>query len=266
VKVSKPAQPTSAAQASLPTRGGRLTTGGSLPTVTPARFRDLIMIGAGLLVIALDQWTKHLIVNYFITPGYRAPVPIVGQVLTLDYVQNTGVAFSMFEGQSIQFLFIAIAIGVIGYLYWRFRDRASLALKLNFGLVLGGATGNLIDRFRQGFVVDFIHFQLPAIGFNFAVFNVADSSICIGVLAIAVLLYFTTGQDEAQAKQGATEPQARPSSAASLSRPATAPTGAPKPLTSAATNTANSGGKAKPAPSGAAPRVRRKVTGDQRRG
>ncbi len=265
MKAMKSAQPASASPSSAANgaaRNGAQSANIATQPLTPARFRDLIMVGAGLLVIALDQWTKHLIVNYFVTPGYRAPVPIVGQVLTLDYVQNTGVAFSMFEGQSIQFLFIAVAIGVIGYLYWRFRDRASLALKLNFGLVLGGATGNLIDRFRQGFVVDFIHFQLPAIGFNFAVFNVADSSISVGVVAIAVLLYFTAGQDEARAKQAAAAGLSSAATTASLAK------SAPKPAPNAAqapTSTTTNGGRATPA-NRAAPRVRRKVAGDQKRG
>lgn len=255
MKAMKSAQPASASQAA----------NGASQLLTPARYRDLIMVGAGLLVIALDQWTKHLIVNYFVTPGYRAPVSIVGQVLTLDYVQNTGVAFSMFEGQSIQFLFIAVAIGVICYLYWRFRDRASLALKLNFGLVLGGATGNLIDRFRQGFVVDFIHFQLPAISFNFAVFNVADSSISIGVVAIAVLLYFTVGQDEARAKQATDAGLASAVTTTALDQPAAIKAPKPKAPAGSATNPVNSVGRATPA-NGAAPRVRHKVTGDQKRG
>jgi len=154
-----------------------------------ARQRDLAMVGLGLLIIILDQLTKHWVVSYFSTKPEGYTVPILGQMLSLEYVQNQGVAFSLLEGQTVMFLFIAVAIGVIGYLYWRSRATGSLALKLTFGLVLGGAIGNLIDRFSHSYVVDFIHFQIPAIHFDFAVFNVADSAISIGVVLLALMIW-----------------------------------------------------------------------------
>src|SRR5262249_23999147 len=122
------------------------------------------------------------------------PIPLLGQFLELAYVQNSGVAFSLLSSDSIKFLFIAIAIGVIGYLYWRNRDDGSLLLKFSFGLVVGGAIGNLIDRFRLGYVVDFIHFHIPG-RFEFAVFNVADSAISIGVVLLAFLLWQGAASD-----------------------------------------------------------------------
>jgi signal peptidase II len=106
----------------------------------------------------------------------------------LAYVQNSGVAFSLLSSDSIKFLFIALAIAVIGYLYWRNRENGSLLLKFSFGLVVGGAIGNLIDRFRLGYVIDFIHFHIPGV-FEFAVFNIADSAISIGVVLLAFLLW-----------------------------------------------------------------------------
>lgn len=142
----------------------------------------------GLAVIIVDQLTKFWIVQYFGAEGLRAPIPILGNILTLYYVQNTGVAFSLFAGQNVKFFLIALALGLICYLYWRYRDTASLWLRLGFALVLGGAIGNLLDRFARAFVVDFIHFQIPGV-FDFAVFNVADSAITIGVVVIALCLY-----------------------------------------------------------------------------
>lgn len=156
--------------------------------MTVARRRDLAMVGLGLLVILLDQLTKHWIVSYFSTKPEGYNVPILGPVLTLKYVQNTGVAFSLLQGQVVMFFFIAIAIAVVGYLYWKARETGSLLLKLSFGLVLGGAIGNLIDRFSHTYVVDFIHFQIPGI-FDFAVFNVADSAITVGVVLLAYLIW-----------------------------------------------------------------------------
>ena len=157
--------------------------------MTPARQRDLAMVGLGLLVIVLDQLTKQWVYSYFSTKPDGYSIPIIGPILSLEMVKNSGVAFSLLQNQVVMFLFIALAIGVIGYLYWRSRETGSLALKLTFGLVLGGAIGNLIDRFTRGFVVDFVHFQIPAIRFDFAVFNVADSAISIGVVLLALMIW-----------------------------------------------------------------------------
>ena len=153
-----------------------------------ARRNDLIMVSVGAFVVLLDQLTKHWIVQYFGTGAPKGPVPILGHVLELLYTPNTGVAFSLLEGADVKFLFIALAIGVICVLYWRARDTGSLLLKVTFAMILGGAAGNLLDRFTRHYVVDFIHFQIPRI-FDFAVFNVADSAISIGVVVLAYLLW-----------------------------------------------------------------------------
>lgn len=152
-----------------------------------ARLRDLILLACGALVVVLDQLAKRWAVAYFTAhPGTE--VQVLGPILTLDYVENNGVAFSLLDGQSIKFVLIALAIGVIGVLYWWTRDTGTLLLKVSFGLVLGGAVGNLIDRFTHGYVVDFIHFQIPGI-FNFAVFNTADCAISVGVVVLALVLW-----------------------------------------------------------------------------
>jgi signal peptidase II len=171
-----------------------------------ARRKDTIMAVLALLVIVVDQLTKRWIVDYF-TSAPRPPVPILGNILELQYVQNTGVAFSMLEGQTLKFVFIAVAIVVIAVLYWRTRESASMLLKASFGLVLGGAAGNLIDRFTHQYVVDFIHFQLPGI-FSFAVFNIADSAIVVGVFLLAFLLWQQgAAAREVTAGAGASAPQ-----------------------------------------------------------
>jgi signal peptidase II len=155
--------------------------------MSSARAKDVAMVAFGLLVIVIDQLTKHWVQAYFTAhPG--TSISLVGDVLTLDYTKNPGVAFSLLSGQAIMFLLIALAICVIGALYWRTRETGTLLLKVSFGLVLGGAIGNLIDRFAHQYVVDFIHFQIHGI-FDFAVFNVADSAITVGVILLAALLW-----------------------------------------------------------------------------
>jgi signal peptidase II len=174
--------------------------------MTTARKRDLIMVLAGLFVILLDQLTKYWVVQYFVYPnGYKPSISLLGPFLELAYVQNSGVAFSLLSSDSIKFLFIALAIAVIGYLYWRNRENGSLLLKFSFGLVVGGAIGNLIDRFRLSYVIDFIHFQIPNLHFDFAVFNIADSAISVGVVLLAFLLW------QGSTGEASEKPEASPS-------------------------------------------------------
>ncbi len=168
--------------------------------LTPARRDDALMVALALAVIGADQLTKYWIVQYFVASGPKPPIPILGQVVRLEYTQNTGVAFSLLQGQGVLYLFIGVALAVIGWLYWRMRETGGLAIKLTFGLILGGALGNnLIDRLRQGYVVDFIHFQIPG-RFDFPVFNLADSAISIGVVVLAYLLWRSAPEHSASTR------------------------------------------------------------------
>jgi len=84
-----------------------------------------------------------------------------------------------------------VAIGVIAYLYLRNINTGSLWYKLIFGLIIGGALSNLIDRVRHGgYVVDFISFNIPQFNFHFAIFNLADAAISVGVVLLFVTLLF----------------------------------------------------------------------------
>lgn len=153
-----------------------------------ARRTDIALAAVGVGVITLDQLTKHIISAYFGVPGQKPPIKLLGPVLALDYTQNHGVAFSLFDGQGVKYVFILAAVALVGYLYWRTRSTASALLTITYGLILGGAIGNLLDRFTLHYVVDFIHFQVPHV-FDWPVFNIADSAISVGVALLAVLLW-----------------------------------------------------------------------------
>ncbi len=160
-------------------------------TASRARLYDIIALVVALLVITLDQWTKSLVVAHLGPPGTGPIVPLIGKYLVLYYIRNQGAAFSMFETNTpVLLLLIAIAVVVIIYLYLRILNNGTLFYKLIFGLIVGGAAGNLLDRFTHGSVVDFIWFRIPQIGFSFAVFNVADSAISVGVVLLFLTLIF----------------------------------------------------------------------------
>lgn len=154
-----------------------------------ARIYDALALLTAIIVIALDQLTKALVVTYLSPPESRAPIPIIGDYLSIYYIRNNGAAFSLFANTVFLALLILVAIAVILYLYIRMLNNGPLAYKLVFGMIIGGASGNLIDRaIRAGYVVDFIWFRIPQIGYSFAIFNVADASISVGVFLLFVLL------------------------------------------------------------------------------
>jgi signal peptidase II len=148
----------------------------------PLRTRMLIVIA--FFILAFDLVTKIAVVH-FIAPG--RPVEIIGDVVTLRLVRNPGAAFSMATGMT--WLLTIVAICVVIAVIRIGRTLRSPWWAIGLGLVLGGALGNLIDRFfrspgpLQGHVVDFV-----SVGW-WPVFNVADSSIvCGAILLVAVSL------------------------------------------------------------------------------
>ena len=142
------------------------------------RRRDLLFLSLATAVIALDQLTKHL-VRAFIDPGDTFPE---GWAVRLVNVSNTGAAFGILQNQGA-FLVITSLIGVAAILlYYLYPPFEHWPMTAALALVLGGAIGNLSDRIRLGKVTDFIDFP------HYPAFNVADSSIVVGVVVLAGLL------------------------------------------------------------------------------
>ena len=134
-----------------------------------------------VVLIALDQWVKFEIVKNIQLGEVK---PFIPKILSLTYLRNTGAAFSILENQ--QWLFAVITLVVIGAAIWYLSKhiKGSVWLLSSLCLIIAGGIGNFIDRMRQGFVVDM--FQLDFI--NFAIFNVADSYLTIGVLVLIVMM------------------------------------------------------------------------------
>jgi signal peptidase II len=140
----------------------------------------LLFLGLAALVVIVDQVTKRLAEDRL--RGQRS-VPLVDDVLRLTYVENRGAAFGLLQDQTTFFVFVGIlVIGVIAASY-RYLPRSGFLLHLALGLQLGGAIGNLIDRIRQGYVVDFVDFGYRSNWWP--VFNAADSAIVVGVALLA---------------------------------------------------------------------------------
>jgi lipoprotein signal peptidase len=173
----------------------------------PARPRVRILFVIAAAVLALDIASKAIVVA---TLSDRAPVRLLGGLLTLRESRNSGAAFSI--GTSMTVVFTLIAVGVIVFIVRTSRRIYSLSWAIALGLLLGGAMGNLADRiFRapgpfRGWVVDWI--ELP----HWPVFNLADSAIvCGGVLMVLIAARGHRIDGKVQAGQAAPPPDpARP--------------------------------------------------------
>ena len=143
--------------------------------------RTLYLLSFWAFILAFDQITKAVVRNtMYVGESIPADAPV-----RLTYVRNTGSAFGLFPNQTLV-LTIAAAVGVIVIAYVLLRQgKASNLLAISLTMQLAGAIGNLIDRISYGYVVDFVDFRF------WPVFNVADSSITIGFLLLAVALLFS---------------------------------------------------------------------------
>ena len=132
----------------------------------------MIYLLVALAVVFVDQLTKLYVVAHF---DVGESVPVIEEIFHWTYILNPGAAVGMLEGSRWRFVLIAIAV-MAGIWYMR-REIAEYGSWCTYGAALfgGGAVGNLIDRARQGLVIDFFDFRI------WPVFNVADIAICVGV-------------------------------------------------------------------------------------
>ncbi len=139
----------------------------------------LIIIGS----VILDQLTKWLAVEFLLPID---TFPIIKDALHLTYHENTGAAFGILKDNRWVFLVISTVaiVALLGYLIKFPPKNKWLGVGLSF--IVGGGIGNMIDRVLLGYVVDFIDFRL----INFAIFNVADSFVCVGAVLMMIYIIF----------------------------------------------------------------------------
>jgi signal peptidase II len=136
-----------------------------------------LLAAVALLVFCADQVTKAIVTRAL---GQGNVVVILGGAAQLEYARNTGAAFSLFRSGGGLFAVIAIVVSAGILVYYRSTAGGPFLVRLALGCILGGALGNLVDRVRLGYVVDFIDFRW------WPVFNVADSCIVVGVLLLVL--------------------------------------------------------------------------------
>lgn len=158
-----------------------------METVSTQRKTNFFWLGLSIFIIIIDQIFKHLmLINFsYNQPFYLAPF------LNLTLAYNRGAAFSFLSefGHAATWFFIATALIISVILcYWIYRVASkNYWLGASLALILGGAIGNLLDRIRYGYVIDFIH--LHAYGWSWPIFNIADIAITVGALMLVIDIF-----------------------------------------------------------------------------
>jgi signal peptidase II len=172
------------------------------------KLRFVLMSLAALVVLVVDQATKLLISNS-LQVGQSSS--LIEGYIRLRYTQNTGAAFGIFSDKTgiLSIISLVVIVGIV-VAFVRLGNPTWLSV-LAAGLVLGGALGNLADRVRLGYVVDFIEVFKPQLNLNnvvytFPVFNAADSAITVGVILILIGLLFGKTGEPATARADTTTP------------------------------------------------------------
>jgi len=154
-----------------------------------------LVLGSSFLLMTLDQLSKSWIRDNF---AIGESWPESG-ILRITHVTNTGASFGLFANQStiLAILSIIIVIGII--IIIRHLTYITNLSMVASGLVIGGAVGNLIDRFRLGYITDFVDFHLWG-NIHWPVFNLADSAIVIGTALFAISLFLSSTREKQHEK------------------------------------------------------------------
>jgi len=154
------------------------------PVGTSHHWVAFLLVAAGIVIA--DQLTKQWVVA---TVAYGSVMPILGDTVRIWHVHNTGALFGLFRNQAD--LFAALSIGVVALIIW-FHGRSVVTngwfATLALGLLLGGAVGNLADRLRLGYVVDFVDMGIGDL--RFYTYNVADAAVSAALVLLVLMAFW----------------------------------------------------------------------------
>lgn len=152
--------------------------------------KNKIIFLVSIIVFIVDIISKILVSNFMLEDQ---SIKIINNFLYFTYAKNTGIAFSFLEGNMLFIISMTLIIVVllIKYVY---NKKLDLKEKISYGLVLGGAIGNLFDRIVYGYVIDFIDVYI--FGYDYPIFNVADSCVVVGIILILLLSFKSEGSEK----------------------------------------------------------------------
>lgn len=153
--------------------------------------QTIIALVITILMVVMDQYTKYLVVAKM---HLHESIPLVKGVFELNYIHNNGSAWGMLGGKTLLLLIISsIVMIALCYVFYNVAGPAKYALiRFSIAILLGGAIGNMIDRVRLKYVVDFLYFKL----IDFPVFNYADICVTVSLFVIIISIIFKYKPDD----------------------------------------------------------------------
>ncbi|NLW08067.1 MAG: signal peptidase II [Clostridia bacterium] len=128
-----------------------------------------------ILVLAVDQLSKYIIRTNMVP---NQSLPVIESIFHITYVNNPGAAFGLFANKTWLFIGVTLAVVILIVFTYLYLPPGQMIVRLALALMLGGAVGNLIDRLRFGYVIDFLDFRI------WPVFNLADMAVVSGVILL----------------------------------------------------------------------------------
>jgi signal peptidase II len=168
------------------------------------RFFTFLLVSVG--VIGFDRLSKWIIKT---TMELGETIDVIGNLLKISYILNSGIAFGLLDRnlspakRPLLIIISFIALGIILYIFFSLPKKTRLS-GISMGLIFGGAIGNIIDRIARGEVIDFIDVDFPNISIpvlgvqmsRFATFNLADSSVLVGIIMLLIIIIIKGGKAE----------------------------------------------------------------------
>ena len=157
---------------------------------------NALLIAIVTVIVALDQWTKLLVSHKLALGESIAPIKALGDFFKIVHWHNTGAAFGLFQNANIVLLITSIVIVIAVLFYYQGVKKEAWLAKVSLSLIVAGALGNIVDRIKFNYVIDFLSFG------KFPVFNVADSAVTIGVFLMVIYFFISerNAKDEEQEK------------------------------------------------------------------
>lgn len=147
------------------------------------------------LIVLIDQFSKYLVMASLEVGQSWDVAPWLVPIFSITHVTNTGVAFGLFPGVGASFAIVPVIVSVMILVYSWSLPAEQWLTRVVLALPLGGAVGNLVDRLRQGFVVDFIDLNFWPLH-EWPIFNLADSSIVAGVVLLSLLMLWEERREQ----------------------------------------------------------------------
>ena len=141
-----------------------------------------MIIILSVLVLIIDQISKLIVVKSL---DQNSSIEVIKSFFYLTRTNNTGAAFSILLGKRILLIIITVLVLIYVFYYLKKNKVTNKLVMLSYSLIIGGSLGNLIDRVIYGYVIDFLSFKIGT--YNFPIFNLADTSLTIGVILLIII-------------------------------------------------------------------------------